>query len=213
MQRWPIIFLILSSLLLSCCAYNKFANLDSYRGPKQANLTIDENNLKAVIPADGSSAKYKASIDVLNNHFTGIIVLKKTDEQTKHLVFVTELGMRMFDFEIRGDSIIPAFVFEPLNKPLLVNALVRNFKNILLIDWFNKNVELLKNKDKEVLHLSNKEQHLFLTRNENYFAAELNVFYKTKKESKTIYIGEYTKINLKQFGVVKLFIALEKIIE
>lgn len=208
MQRWPIIFLALSSLLLSSCAFQKLAKI-----PKQSNLTIDQTNLKPVIPADGKSIKYKASIDFLSNHFSGMIVLKQTDQDTRHLVFVTELGMRMFDFEMKGDSMKPAFVFEPLNKPKLVSALVRNFRAILLIDWFNKNSGLLKEKDKEVLHLTNEKHDLFLTRNADRSAVEQNVFYKKKKESRTMYTKDYVSIHLKQYGIVKIFIELEKITE
>ena len=83
----------------------------------------------------------------------------------------------------------------------------------MILSFFNKNAELLKNKDKEVLHLTNKQHHLFLTRNENYFASEQNVFYYKKKESKIMYAGDYASIHLKQYGIVKIFIELEKIIE
>src|SRR5581483_5695324 len=146
MHRYRIISLLLSSLIFSSCAYHKLA---SYR--KQTEVVIAASNLQPVIPLAGA-VKYKASIDVLNKHFTGLIVLKQTDADTKHLVFVTELGMRMFDFEMKGDSMKPVFVFDALNKPKLVSALVRNFQAILLIDWFNKTAELAAKSGKEVLH-------------------------------------------------------------
>jgi len=208
MQRWPIIFLVLSNLLLSFCSYKKLAKI-----PRQSELVINKTDLRPIIPPDGKSIKYKASIDVLNKHFTGIIVLKQTGPDTNHLVFVTELGMRMFDLEMAGDSIRPAFVFEPLNKPKLVSALVRNFRSVLLIEWYNKKVELLKDKDKEVLHLLREKRDLFVNRNEGDWVLEQRTFYKKKKETKIMYVGDYTSIRLKQYGIVKLFIELEKIKE
>ena len=45
----------------------------------------------------------------------------------------------------------------------------------------------------------------------NHYITEQWVFYKRKKKSKTIYKNNYDKIKLKQFGLVKLFIELEKI--
>jgi len=207
MLNYRIIFLLLSSFLLSSCAYRQLA---SYK--KQKRLLITQSELEPVI-SPGAAVKYKAAIDVLNKHFTGLIVLKQTDGQTRHLVFVTELGMRMFDFEMKGDSITPVFVFEALNKPKLVAALVRNFKTILLIQWFNKNADVIVKSGKEALHLKEDKHHLFLFKNENKYAVKLQVFNKHKKETKTIYSDNYNTIKLKQYGLVKLFIELEKISE
>jgi hypothetical protein len=205
MQNYRIIFLLLSSLVFSSCAYHKLA---SYR--KQSDLLITQTNLQPVIPPT-VAVKYKASIDVLDKHFTGLIILKQTDADTKHLVFVTELGMRMFDFEMKGDSMSPVFVFDALNKPKLVTALVRNFKTILLIDWFNKTAELSAKSGKEVLHLKSDKKHLFVFRDAANYALKQQVFNKHKKETRTIYTNNYNSIKLKQYGLVKLFIELEKI--
>lgn len=205
MQNCRIIFLLLSSLVFSSCAYHK---LTSYK--KQSDLLITQTNLQPVIPSS-IAVKYKASIDLLNKHFTGLIILKQTDADTKHLVFVTELGMRMFDFEMKGDSMKPVFVFDALNKPKLVTALVRNFKTILLIDWFNKTAELSAKSGKEVLHLKSHKHHLFVFRDAGNYAVKQQVFNKHKKETKIIYTNNYNSVKLKQYGLVKLFIELEKI--
>ena len=207
MHHYRIIFLLLSSLVFSSCAYHKLA---SYK--KQSDLVINSANLRPVIPP-ANAVKYKTSIDVLNKHFTGLIILKQTDPETKHLVFITELGMRMFDFEMKGDSMKPVFVFDALNKPKLVTALTRNFETILLADWFNKTAELATKSGKEVLHLKNAKHHLFLFRDAGEYVTEQRVFNKHKKETKTTYSNNYETIKLKQYGFVKLFIELEKIKE
>lgn len=207
MRHYRIIFLLLSSLVFSSCAYHKLA---SYK--KQSDLVIDSSNLQSIIPPT-NAVKYKASIDVLNKHFTGLIILKQTDTDTKHLVFVTELGMRMFDFEMKGDSMKPVFVLDALNKPKLVTALIRNFKTILLTNWFNKTAELATKSGKEVLHLKSVKHHLFLFKDASGYVTDQRVFSKHKKETKTIYSNNYETIKLKQYGLVKLFIDLEKIKE
>jgi hypothetical protein len=126
---------------------------------------------------------------------------------------VTELGMRMFDLEMTGDSMRPVFVFDALNKPKLVTALVRNFETILLLKWFNKKAEIKEKAGKEILHLKDKEHHLFLSRNTEQYVMEQKVFKKYKKETRTIYTNNYNTIKLKQYGFVKLFIELDKINE
>jgi hypothetical protein len=207
MRHYRIIFLLLSSSLLSSCAYHKLA---SYK--KQTDLLISTSNLQPVIP-EANAVKYKASIDVLNKHFTGLIVLKQTDADTKHLVFVTELGMRMFDFEMKGDSMKPVFVFDALNKPKLIKALVMNFRTILLIDWFNKTAKLSAKSGKEVLHLKSGKHHSFVFRDPGNYVTEQRVFNKHKKETRTFYNNNYNTIQLKQYGLVKFYIELEKIKE
>lgn len=207
MRHYRIIFLLLSSFLFFSCAYHKLA---SYK--KQSDLGINASNLRSVIPPT-NAVKYKASIDVLNKHFTGLIILKQTDADTKHLVFVTELGMRMFDFEMKGDSMKPVFVFDALNKPKLVTALLNNFKTILLTDWFNKTAELATKSGKEVLHLKSAKRHMFITRDESGYVIEQRTFNKHKKETKTVYSNNYETIKLKQYGLVKIFIEFEKIKE
>ena len=210
MRQYRIIFLLLSSLLLSSCI---FLNPHRYPRPYKVRMTIiDKATLMPIIP-DTAAVKYKTSIDFLNKHFTGIIVLKQTDRTTKHCVFVTELGMRMFDFEMRGDSIYPVFVFDPLNKPKLVDALARNFKSILLVEWFNNSAQIVVKSDKEALLLWQHPRHPYLFMDENKYAVEQQIFYGRKKESKTIYTNNYSNIKLKQYGLVKLYIELEKIKE
>jgi hypothetical protein len=209
MARSRILFLALSSLLLSTgCAYHKFKKL-----PSKNELLVEEASLKPVIPSDGKAIKYRASIDVLRNHFSGLIVLKQTDAQTRHLVFVTELGLRMFDFEMKNDSIKPVFVFNPLNKPKLVSALVRNFNVMLLTEIFNKKAAVKNKNGSPVLYVKNGKRHLFVTTTQGKEAMQQNVFSKRKKESKTTYTADYASIHLKQYGLVKLYIELEKINE
>ncbi|MGZ3884938.1 MAG: hypothetical protein ACXVP0_03280 [Bacteroidia bacterium] len=208
MVRCPILCLALSSLLLCSCAYHQFAKL-----PSSGERLVQQENLHSIVPPDGKAIKYKATIDVLKNHFTGLIVLKQTDADTRHLVFVTELGMRMFDFEIKGNNMSPVFVFNPLNKPKLVSALVRNFNTMLLLEWFGNTAEVRTKKGAEVLYLRQNKRNLFLTTSADHFATQQNVFSKRKKESKITYTAGYTSVHLKQYGLVKLYIELEKITE
>lgn len=202
MPSYRIIFLLLSSLFLSSCVYHK---LSSFK--KQSDYTIPSGKFNNVEKA----IKYKTSIDVLNKHFTGLIVLKKTDAETRHVVFVTELGMSMFDFVIKGDSMVPVSVFEGLNKPQTISALVRNFETIFMVKWTNKNLEKREKSGKVALYLKEGKHERFLMDGKEKESAEQWVFYKRKKETRTKYSPEFEHIKLKQYGLVKLYIEMEKI--
>lgn len=209
MPLYRTIYLLLSSVLLfSACAFGKYKRMKTLRKE-----IITAENLKPVVPPQGQSSKYKASIDVLNKHFSGIIVLKQTDSETGHLVFVTELGMRMFEFVVRGDSLSPDFVFEPLNKPSLVKALVKSFSDILLTHVFNKEAEVKQDKKGEYYLLKDGRNNLVITKDASNFTGVNRVFSGNKKSSKTLYESSYSKISFRTYGLVKLRIEMNRITE
>jgi hypothetical protein len=209
MARLPIIYLLLSSLLLfNSCAYNRYKRMES-----KGKEIITESNLKPVIPSDGSPVKYKASIDILNKHFSGIIVLKQTDPTTKHLVFVTELGMRMFDFVMRGDSLKADFVFEPLNKPKLIKALTADFRDILLVSVFNKEADRKTSSKGDYYLMKDDKNNIAIQKDANNFTVENRIFNGKKKTGKIIYTGNYSGIKFRSYGLVKLRIELNRLTE
>ena len=74
------------------------------QGYKLSRVEIVTNtHVRAIINKD-NSLLYKAKINLYNKYYGGLIVLKQIDPSTAHLVFVTELGMKMFDFEIKNNE-------------------------------------------------------------------------------------------------------------
>jgi hypothetical protein len=86
--------------------------------------SIHSSDIKPIAFKGFPALKYRASIDIFRKHFSGILLYKQTDSLVSHIVFVTELGMTVFDFEVRADSfrLISAFPgFE--SKPKLMGML------------------------------------------------------------------------------------------
>lgn len=210
MARLRILFFLLSSasIFLSACAYSKYSKVKS-----AGTEVITSAKLVPVIKPDQTSSKYKTSIDVLTKHFTGIIVLKQTDSLTQHMVFVTELGMRMFDFIIKGDSVKAEFVFDALNKPAFVNALTNNFRDILLISSLRKSAEFKSAKNKAYYWVKDGVNSIAIWKDARNFAQATKIFRGRKKHSKITYENDYQTIQFKQFGVVKIKIELNRINE
>jgi hypothetical protein len=210
MARLLIIFLLSSSalLLLSNCAYNKLSKAKSTNS-----TTLSSTQIQPLIPALGAASKYKTEIDVLNKHFTGILVLKQTDSLTKHCVFVTELGMRMFDFSIKGDSIKADFVFDALNKPSFVKILTSNFRDILLVSSLNKKADEKHQKNKLFYWLTDGNNSIALWPGTSPYVEKLKVFSGHKKHSAINYSANYSQVKFKQHGLIKLRIELNRILE
>lgn len=211
-------YLLLSSFLLLVffvsCSISKYQS-----SVKPFTEILTYQRLLPVVNPNGTSSKFKASIDVLNRHFTGIVIVKKTDSITTHMIFVTELGMKMFDLEQRDTNLNMVYVFEPMNKPKFINVLKTNFKNMLLLGVYDKEIKtgFLRNKEKTYEILNGKEKRYLIAVDNNKLMTQAT-FSKKKKTSKITYVYNaektaYIQIKCVQYGLVKIRIELNKIEE
>ncbi len=138
--------LLLKNLLLSSLLLFIFISCSPTHGYKLAGKeVVTSSHVRPIIDSD-SSLLYKAKITFYNQYFSGLILLKQTDTAISHLVFVTELGMKMFDFQIQDNELKLIYVFEPLNKPEVLNLLKNDLKLIFLQHLLNKEACFYKKK-------------------------------------------------------------------
>ncbi|MEZ4882121.1 MAG: hypothetical protein R2775_07085 [Flavobacteriaceae bacterium] len=71
---------------------------------------------------------YKAKIEVYKKNFGGILIIKKTAPESHRVVFTTEFGSKLFDFQFEGDTFTKHFVVEDLDKKFIINILKADFK-------------------------------------------------------------------------------------
>ena len=146
--------------------------------------------------------------------------MKKTDSVATHFVFVTELGMKMFDFVYKGNRMEAAYVFEPLNKPKLIQSLMRNFENMFLLNSANKSINYFKSKTNflffklEGVPKTNTCSYLRSDSTSHFTSQE--IFHHRKKSSLINYIynansQSYSQIKCIQYGLVKIHIELNEI--
>lgn len=78
---------------------------------------------------------YKANIAVYGKELTGIFIAKKINGTTHRVVFTTEFGNKLLDFEISDtDFKINSIVVE-LNRKILINTLKNDFRLLLKKDF------------------------------------------------------------------------------
>ena len=201
----------LFSFFISC-------RISKFKHPTECNRVVISKQAFPSVLKETTASKFKASVDVLKNHLTGIIIVKQTDSASTHIVFVTEIGMKMFDFEWKDNVIKAAYVFEPLNKPTLINALLNNFKSMLLLDVFNKSANRFTNKNIKCYYELGDNKHRYIVADSLKGVMTQNIFNKNRRsciinynfasETKT-----YTQIKCTQFGIVKIRTELNKIEE
>jgi hypothetical protein len=162
---------------------------------------------------------YKAQIYLFNKYFTGLLLHKQTDSATAHLVFVTEVGMKMFDMEIKKDSLKMAYCFGPMNKPKITNLLESDMGVILLYPLLNKTAKIYINRKQENTLYVTKEKgrkYFYYTQVNSPRIAKTLVRGKLFTKQKTVY--KYgvdnlpESVSLKHKGLLRLKIKLNRIV-
>jgi len=71
---------------------------------------------------------YKTSITIYGKSFGGILIAKKTATETHRIVFTTEFGNKLFDFELQDGNFKTNFILDELNRPIIIKTLQADFK-------------------------------------------------------------------------------------
>ncbi|GGG35521.1 hypothetical protein GCM10010976_03980 [Bizionia arctica] len=110
--------------MLSCGSY-----------PKKQNFKLDQSASKNIENPYFSDASkdyvYKATIDVYDKHFGGLLIIKKIGDNNHRVVFTTEMGNKLFDFTFLKDDFKVNFILDEFNKKILINILKKDFKVLI----------------------------------------------------------------------------------
>lgn len=74
---------------------------------------------------------YKANLSVHGHELSGIVIFKKIAEKTHRVVFTTEFGNRLIDFEVSPDDFKMNYIVDDLNRKMLINILRDDFHMLL----------------------------------------------------------------------------------
>ena len=124
MQKSTILFLLTSVLLISCASnpvvkdyVSKTPEKQSFDVPYFANPETDY--------------VYKANISVYGNELSGIFIAKKMNATTHRVVFTTEFGNKLMDFEISETDFKVNSIVSELDRKILINTLKADFRLLL----------------------------------------------------------------------------------
>lgn len=136
-----LIISFLSSFLLSSCS------LKTTEGLRQVSFKKVEIENPYFSNAEIDYV-YKTKIQLYGKNFGGILIIKKLGFKNHRVVFTTEFGSKLFDFQFEGDSFIKHFVVEDLDKKFIINILKKDFK--LLVNESAKVSALYESKNQKV---------------------------------------------------------------
>jgi hypothetical protein len=112
-------------LVFTSCATNKVVK--DYK-----TVPLEKSSLEVTYFSDPTiDYVYKANISVYGNELTGIFIAKKINDTTHRVVFTTEFGNKLLDFEITENDFKVNFILEELDRKILISTLVTDFRLLL----------------------------------------------------------------------------------
>ena len=121
MQKSTIAFLLISFFLASCATNSV---LQGYTKKVSDTKIFDVSYFSN----PGVDYVYKANIRVYGNELSGIFIAKKLNDSTHRVVFTTEFGNKLMDFEISQDDFKVNSIVSELDRKMLLNTLKTDFK-------------------------------------------------------------------------------------
>lgn len=100
--------------------------------------------------SESKSLLYRTKVDAFGNYFSGLLFIKPHSADSVRIVFMSELGLKFFDFEINGNENKINYCLDALNKPYIVNTLVNDFRIMLLKSEANK-VKFYNTEDENII--------------------------------------------------------------
>ncbi len=125
MPLFRIPYLILSSCLL--------IQLGCSPVHKQMQFASTDINLLQKFKPLFTVALYKTTVDVVGNHLSGLLLIKKMPDSSIRMVFSNEMGLTLFDFEFAADGHFKVYsIIKKMNKGSVIKTLQHDFELVLM---------------------------------------------------------------------------------
>lgn len=202
MQKSTIQYLLISCLLaivlISCGSVTK-----NYT-PKK----LDKASYEVPYFSDSKTDYvYKTNITVYGNELSGIFIAKKINDTTHRIVFTTEFGNKLFDFEISETTFKVNSIVSELDRKILINTLKEDFrllfkKDYLIQEQFENHLyNIYKSAD------GKRDNYLFLTKKDQKL--EKVIHSSQTKEKFTVFFNSENNIFAEKIQIIHQNIKLK----
>lgn len=94
-----------------------------------------------------NSFLFKTNITVYGKDFSGLLVTKQMSPQDYRVIFTTELGMKLFDFEFKDTSFTLHYCVPQFNRPKLLKTIQQDIEILLMNNLKDKKFDIYPDKD------------------------------------------------------------------
>lgn len=155
-----LLFLLLLLPLFTGCAVSVF---QGYKTGVLPGTFTPESWFRA----DSGHFLFNAHIRVFDNHFSGLMVVKPEGTDHYRVVFITEVGLKVFDLEyLPGEEPVVHYAMEAMNRKALVATLKNDIGLVLMHNMTVTQPEIFRQKGNSDLilqykHGGNKNRYHF----------------------------------------------------
>jgi hypothetical protein len=108
--------------------------------------------ISKLAPDQFQTSWYHASVDVVGNHISGLLLVKNMPDSSQRVVFTNEVGMTFFDFGFSRNGDFQVFnIINQLDRRPVINSLRKDFELLLGLYFRNASYEV-KTRDDEVFY-------------------------------------------------------------
>lgn len=94
--------------------------------------TADVGRIEKFRPAF-TVALYNTTVDVVGNHLSGLLLIKKMPDSSTRMVFSNEMGFTFFDFEFAANGSFKVYsIIKKMNKRSVIKTLRHDFELVLM---------------------------------------------------------------------------------
>jgi len=150
---------------------------------------------------------YKANITVYGNELSGIFIAKKINDATHRIVFTTEFGNKLMDFEISETDFKVNSIVSELDRKILINTLKEDFRLLLKKEYViqeqfeNESANIYKSED------GNRDNYIFLSKKDQKL--EKIVHSSKTKEKFTLFFNSENNIFAEKIQIIHQNIKLK----
>jgi hypothetical protein len=131
---------------------------------KESTQVLPRAEFFPFFPTADSTQLFNMQIDFRKNHFSGILLVKRTGTDVYRTVFTTHFGLSIFDFEFTPDKFAVNHCIEDLNKKKVIQTFEEDFKIFffLNLDAASNQTVIYKNKDNALREIVEKDNYYYL---------------------------------------------------
>ncbi len=183
MKKFLIVILLLNNLIFifSCSSYKKITN-----------NTIQKNKLTSPFDSSFNKILFKSKIYFYKKYYTGLLFIKQTSVADYRIVFISEIGKKIFDFELNKNNFTVKYILPVINKKILIKTLKKDFSLMLLSNISSNKTTEFKNDSLIMYKFKNlygknfiyyKNNNLILLENANKIRKIISISYKNYKNN------------------------------
>jgi PBP1b-binding outer membrane lipoprotein LpoB len=182
-NRYSIIGSVILFILFFSACTNPYKNLTKSKLP--------ENNIKNIpylLPHSEKAIIYKADITFYKNNLSGLLVIKKMEEENYRIALTTQFGLKIFDFELNHGKLNVVFCIDQLNRNMIIKTFEEAFNVLLLQESFDHIYEARNSELNQKIWLLNSGKfNTYCIQNQE--SISIDNINKTKRNSKKISVG------------------------